>query len=651
MNDDDQTRTPGPDASPPPPRRRLPGGRGWWRLAAATASVGALVWTATAWQGGLDLGGGVRTDGGDGAAGTADPGTTGSAAGAAALVEAAALACPGPGLMGGAGGAAGSDARPGAPQRAEVLAALAPDDLGPSGRAQDGGAARLLRTGETGRTQDVGVDGPAAALTVDEGTGALVLADGVAAPGVVGGQLTVSTEPGGRGVSLAACTSPGETQWLVGGGDGPGRTEQLVLTNPGDDAVTVEVDVWGAQGPVPTTSTSAVVVPPRGRTVQLLDALAGPVEAPVVRVRATGGPVVAHLGEHRRDGTTELGAELVGAAAAPASDLVVPVVHADDAQADDVQTDDVPDDDDPDDDGPRTGDAPTADGTAATGDEGPEGGAAATERPTSRVVTGVTLRLAAPGDRGAVVDLTALTTDGAVRLASQVTRVPAGRTVDVVLEDLPDGALALRIRSDTPVTGGARLELAPSGEDPLPADEAAATEPAVKGSGDVPASTSGTVDTSAATDGPDGDGAGVTAGPDDGPPPLVRPAGEVAWVAATAPTTGPLGLALPARDGVPDARAVLAVSVVDATEVTAHLLDTDGAVRRHELGRLPNDTTALLEVPADVRAVWVTSAGPAGVVASVVLTGADRGGPYAAAVTLPAVPWARPTTEVTVVRP
>lgn len=552
-------------------RRRFPRSAGWWRLGVASVSLAALVGGASAWDGGL------RLDAGPGRAGPGDD-EAATSAGPASWVETAALACPGPELL-------GVEGEPGPGQRVEVAAALAPADLG-GAPAADGASAELRPTGEGGRSVDAGGRTPVA-RTVDEAVGALVLADGPGAPGLAGGQLAVSPDPGSRGVSLAACASAAETQWLVGGGDAPGRTEQLVLTNPGDDAVTVEIDAWGAEGPATTTGTSAVVVPPRGRTVRLLDALAGPVASPVVRVRATGGPVVAHLGEHHRDGTTDLGGELVGPAAAPATDLVVPAV--------------------------RTADLPTE--NAAT----------------------VTLRLVAPGGTGAVVDLTALTPDGAVRLASKVTRVAAGHTVDVELDDLPDGALALRVRSDTPVTAGALLELAPSGEDPLAADDATATtSPAPTGP---------------ATDGPAVDGAAATTSPGDAPPSLVRPAGETAWVAATVPSTSPVGMALPARDGIPGARTTLAVSVVDATEASVHLLGRDGTVGRTELGRLPNDTTATLDLPADVRAVWVTSAGTAGVVASVLVTGADRGGPYAAATTVPAVPWARPLTEVTVLRP
>lgn len=595
-----------PDGPAGPPPRRRPDAR-WWRLGGVAVCVAGLVWGASV----LDAtppGGSAEGDGAAAAGAAPGPGT---------LVSSAALACPGPELVGLAGG--GDEVA----QAVDVAAALAPtrvgaadggaatDDsagdptadptasLGPLAEGPDASAARSLDL-VAGATE--GAPGQAV-LPVDGPAGAVSLATGAAAPGLTAGQVGLSTGSGTRGLTLTACQAPAESTWLVGGGDAPGRTEQLVLNNPGADAVTVEVDVWGADGPAERTGANATVVPGGGRVVQLLDALATPVGSPVVRVTSRGGPVVAHLGEHEVSGTVDLGAEMVGPAAAPASDLVVPAV------------------------------APGAlpDGPAS-----------------------VVLRLAAP-TQPAVVELTALTADGAVRLPGQVTRVASGTTVDVTLEDLPDGVLALRLRSDAPVTAGARLHVAPAGDEPLePTDDViadtatstdtATTTDAAARTDEVASTDSPAEDEVASTDAPPGRPA-----PDD--PPLLHPAGENAWVAATTPSTTPLGVALPARDGIPEAVATLAVSVVDATEVTVHQLVADGTVRTTELGRVPNDTTRTVDIGASARAVWVTTQGEAGAVASVIVTGADRVGPYLAATTLPAVPWTRPVAEVTVVGP
>lgn len=646
----------------------------WWRLGAASLAVGALAWGAGATDAALWLGDDVRSDL---AASSADPQE-------GAFVRSAALACPGTAPWPGdddparpryevlAAGAPASvlDAVP--PPADDTSATAGPDDeastagpddpaatAGPDGAASTAGPDGVASTAgpddaastagpedaattagpddaaSTAGPDDEGPttpapppgasvirtsdpDGPVAELdagrpvgvSLDREASALMEAQDELAPGAAGGQLGLGTEAGSRGLTLAACAPVGETQWLVGGGAAPGRTEQLVLSNPGPDPVTVSVAVWGSEGPVPTTGASGIVVPGGGRTVALLDGLAPGADAPVLAVSSNGGPVVAHLAETYREGTTDRGTEIVGPSAAPATDLVVPALPG------------VPE-----------------------GDTGE-----------------VVLRLAAPGDVQAVVDLTALTPDGAVRLAGQVTRVPAGSTVDVPLPDLPEGATALRLRSDEPVTGGARLEILPAERDPEILDPASAT--AAPGDGSEGTQGDGDVDDALATAGP-GDDASATSSPDetDDPDPqdepdgrteqgepLRRPAGDLAWVGATVPSTSPSGMALPDRSQVPGARATLALTAVDGTTAWITWVDEEGEETSRSVP-LTYDTTVLLPVPEDARAVWVVGAGPAGVVAAVHVEGRDGRGAYVASTTVPTLPWTQSLTQVRPVVP
>ncbi|GGK67092.1 DUF5719 family protein [Ornithinimicrobium pekingense] len=604
----------------------------WWRVGVAVAAVGALTWGVTASDAALRLG---EDAPGDGAAATAG-------AQAGAYVQTAVLACPGTvpwlddeaasrpavdvvalgppaSVLGQAPPASGDDASgtaapddahatsvpdeasaTSAPDEAastaapdEAASTAAPDDAASTAAPDD--AASTAAPDEAASTSapdgtsvlratdpaSLSVDlehGIPAGISLERASSALVEASGTIAPGVVGGQLGLGTEPGSRGLTLAGCVPAGEAQWLVGGGSAPGRAEQLVLTNPGPDPVTVAVAVWGAEGPVTTTGAGSIVVPGGGRAVELLDGLAPAVDAPVVGVTATGGPVVAHLAETYRDGTTDRGTEVVPPVAAPATDLVVPALPA-----------------------------------------APEGH----ERQ-------VVLRVAAPGDRQAVVELTALTPEGAVRLSDQVTRVPAGSTVDLALDDLPEGATALRLRADEPVTGGARLEVLPAEDDPLVVDPATATANPAEG------------DAATATDGPDGDG--DSDGTEQGEP-LLRAAGDVAWVGATAPAGGPAGLALPDRSGVPGAAAALALSAVDATTAWVTWVDEEGTQTSRSV-ELPNDTTELVALPPEARAVWVGTTGGAGVASAVHVTGGDDRGPLVASSTVPQLPWTRQVTQV-----
>lgn len=629
--DDEPQAAQGEDARQPSPLRRVPWSP-WWRPAVAAAAVGALTWGATT------SGAAFRTDGAtrDAAATTASPGE-------AAFVQAALLACPGtvPWLDDDAGSRPAVEVMAAAAPRS-VLEATPPrggedaagtavpdgaastgtpdaadDDSGtagpssaadsaattaapPDGASSTAGPAAATSGGEEpdeGASVLRGTDGPEGPLELEHGipeglsleqaASALVHASGQTAPGVVGGQVGLGARPGSRGLTVAGCVPPAETQWLVGGGAAPGRSEQLVLSNPGPDAVTVEVSVWGAEGPVTTTGASGIVVPGGGRTVELLDGLAPAVDAPVLAVSATGGPVVAHLAESYREGTTDRGTEVVSPVAAPATDLVVPAL-------------------------------PSA----------PEG--------HDRQVV---LRIAAPGDAQAVVDLTALTEDGAERLADRVTRVPAGHTLDVELGDLPAGATALRLRSDQPVTAGARLEVLPAEGDPEIVD---APAPADTDGGEAGADVTG----EEPGDGEAGDEEDVEgAGDVDQGEPLLRAAGDVAWVGATVPVATPSGIALPDRSAVPDAGASLALTAVDGTTAWVTWVDGQGGETSRSVP-LPHDTTTLLTVPEDARAVWVVGAGPAGVAASLHLTGGDDRGPLVASTTLPGLPWLRQVTEV-----
>lgn len=584
-----------PDADRPAPdageRRRAPWSP-WWRPVVTAVAVGALTWGVTTSDAALRLGDDAVGDGAGAGAGTPPD----------AFVEAALLGCPGivPWVDGGsaqpprvavlAAGAPRSllDAEPppvpedGAegtdPERATATAAP-PDAERATATAPPPDGASVLRAEDAGGEPVELRHGIPAGFKL-QGAGPVVadVAGGLT-PGAAGGQLGVGTEAGSRGLTVTPCVPPAEEQWLLGGGSAPGRSEQLVLTNPGPDAVTVAVSVWGSDGPVGTTGASGIVVPGGGQVVELLDGLAPAADAPVVAVSATGGPVVAHLAESFREGTTDRGTEVVPPVAAPATDLVVPAL-------------------------------PLA----------PEGH-------EHQVV----LRVAAPGAQ-AVVDVTALTADGAVRLTDQVTRVRGGHTVDVVLGDLPEGVTALRLRSDEPVVAGARVEVLPVEGDPQVVEQAATEED---------------------PDGedPDGQDAQSEAGRDgdgtDQREPLLRAAGDVAWVGASVPATTPAGLALPGRGAVPGAGAALAVTAVDGTTARVTWVDEEGTETVRSL-TLPNDTTTVVDLPREARAVWVNADGAAGLVAALHVVGADDRGPYLASTTVPRVPWLR---EVTQVRP
>lgn len=215
------------------------------------------------------------------------------------------------------------------------------------------------------------------------------------APGLIAAQQYSSDTNDLRGLSLAGCGQPVADAWLVAGGGDAGRQERLLLANPGANEVTVDVTVLGAKGIVASENGRGIVVPGRGRTSVLLDAVAAGEASPTVHVTVRGGTVVPALADTWLDGSVPAGAETTTAAAAPAIRQLVPV--ADLAQA------------------------------------------------------GV-LRVAVPGDTEAVVNARLVSTSGAAPLpGGGVQRIAGGSSVDIPLADVPAGTYAVEINADLPV--------------------------------------------------------------------------------------------------------------------------------------------------------------------------------------------------------
>lgn len=322
-------------------------------------------------------------------------------------VRSAVLACPGPEQQGLPDPTVAEQ-----PQSVTVTALTAPasalpDDLTLSARTP--GAVDLMPTARTApvstttRAQTVEVDlaGP---------EGAVVRATGALAPGLAAAQWHLSLEEQRRGLSGTPCTLPAEESWLVAGGQQAGRLERLVLVNPGADATTGAVEVYGGAGRAEVIGGDAVVVPGGGRVVLLLDALAPGQADPVVRVTSTGGPVSAFLGDRWLEGSTDRGLALTTPTTEPALEHLVPGVRV------------------------------------------AEGGSTA-------------LRVAVPGTEQGVVQVRGLTDSGPMRLQQDVTLVPAGRAQDIQVGGLPEGVHALEVSSDVPVVVAAGASTAPGADD------------------------------------------------------------------------------------------------------------------------------------------------------------------------------------------
>lgn len=314
------------------------------------------------------------------------------------------LVCPGPETIGVRDAASSAPRTPPAPVR--VDAASAPSELRPTGTSSsDTGSASsgsiAVRAG--GSKTIAASDGAASVGAVaDTAVSPVVVGTGSAAPGLVAEQRSVVYSADLRGLSSATCLAPQDDQWLVGGGSEVGRRGRLVLTNPQASSVEVTVDVLTAKGTIERTTGSTVALAAFSRTVLLLGALAPGAQAPVVRVRSTGGAIGAVLADAWLEGTTPRGTDDVVAAAPPATSVLVPGV---------------------------------------------------------RIRGSAAVRIAVPGSAEAVTQVRLIGEKGAVALPGDgVVRVPAGSSRDVDLSGVPAGAYAVEVTADVPVVAGALVQ-------------------------------------------------------------------------------------------------------------------------------------------------------------------------------------------------
>ncbi|MBW9119433.1 large extracellular alpha-helical protein [Microbacterium trichothecenolyticum] len=97
------------------------------------------------------------------------------------------------------------------------------------------------------------------------------------------------------GFAASACRPPLLDSWLVGGSGATGAADLVLLANPGAVPATVQLTVYGVDGPqTPPGGTDLVIAPGTQRVVPLAGLALGE-ETPVVRVSAVGAPIHASL--------------------------------------------------------------------------------------------------------------------------------------------------------------------------------------------------------------------------------------------------------------------------------------------------------------------------------------------------------------------
>ena len=131
------------------------------------------------------------------------------------------------------------------------------------------------------------------------------------------------SNPNVRGLAVAECTDPSTDVWLVGGDTTTGRQSALSIINPGDVAASVDIEVWGASGPITAPLGRGVLIAPGAQRVLSLAGLAPGEVSPVIRVKSSGVGVVATLHYSIFRGLTADGLSVVSAQPAPSTLRVI----------------------------------------------------------------------------------------------------------------------------------------------------------------------------------------------------------------------------------------------------------------------------------------------------------------------------------------
>ena len=237
-------------------------------------------------------------------------------------------------------------------------------------------------------------------------------------PGITGGEFAVFTGPAGGGAAGAQtssivsadltgfaasiCPVPSFQSWLAVGSTTTGAADLIVLTNPGDVAATVDLTVFGSADPVLTPGGTGIILAPRSQQVVPLAGLVIGERDPMVRVSATGAPIVAAMQTAFTQTLEPVGIDVVAGAASASPVQIIPAVVVPEASA--------------------TGAAP------------------------------IEVRVLAP-DANAIATITATRVGSGTPSATSTLTLVAGTTIKASLTDLSPGTYVVRVSSaPAPVT-------------------------------------------------------------------------------------------------------------------------------------------------------------------------------------------------------
>lgn len=217
------------------------------------------------------------------------------------------------------------------------------------------------------------------------------------------------------GYMAAECGDPVNSQWLVGGSTTTGRDAVLTISNGSGVDARVDLEFWGANGPITAPAASGLVIGAGESTSYSLAGFAPAEESPVIHVVSNGAPVWATLQTSTVRGLVPGGLDRVVSVDEPATNVVVPVVRQPDEETV----------------GPLRADPDYSD-------------------------TVTLVRLLVPGETDGNATVTVTPFDGGEPVVVS-TALTAGKVLDIPVDELASGDFSVTIDSDVPIVASTRF--------------------------------------------------------------------------------------------------------------------------------------------------------------------------------------------------
>ncbi|MGO1590574.1 MAG: DUF5719 family protein [Ancrocorticia sp.] len=128
-----------------------------------------------------------------------------------------------------------------------------------------------------------------------------------------------------RGMAASPCVRSSADTWLVGSTSDVGTSNQLVITNPGQTSVTVNLEAFGSVGRLDLGSNATVAVPPASTERVDLDGVIPGDSRIALHATTASGAVGVSLQQNTLDGATPGGVSFI-TGSATAESLVIPGV-------------------------------------------------------------------------------------------------------------------------------------------------------------------------------------------------------------------------------------------------------------------------------------------------------------------------------------